>query len=104
LSARFAFGTKRVSNSTPLPDGAMSQDTRPKKTRNSFTLQSRKSLITISMSSIISIDNLSIVKATVNKKHYYRLYINQEKIHDFETLAEAIDYLMKEVSNDKRDN
>jgi hypothetical protein len=54
------------------------------------------------MSSIISIDNLTIVKATVNQKQYFRLYINQEKIHDFETLAEAIDYLMKEVSNDSK--
>lgn len=52
------------------------------------------------MTNIISIDNLTIVKATVNKKHYYRLYINQEKITDFETLAEAIEYLMKEVSNE----
>lgn len=55
------------------------------------------------MTNIISIDNLTIVKATVNKKHYYRLYINQEKITDFETLAEAIEYLMKEVSNERQD-
>jgi hypothetical protein len=54
------------------------------------------------MSSIISINNLTIVKAIVNQKQYFRLYINQQKIQDFKTLVEAIDYLMKEVTNDQQ--
>lgn len=42
-------------------------------------------------------DNIKIVRACVNQKWYYRLYVDSNEINDFETIEDVYAYIKEKL-------
>jgi hypothetical protein len=44
-------------------------------------------------------NNITIARACINQKWYHRLYVDREKIKDFETIEELYQYVKENYIN-----